>query len=240
MHQVVYDEDEYFEPTGNGSEKEKAAPDSDQLVRYNADVRQRIWTQNETGHELTLDEMLFVRSYVIDRNPVAALRRLDFAGPPHKLKAIAERYLQNPEVSGAVTVLVKRVLDKLDVTAEKVIGHLAAMAFFDPRTITTFDGQTMQVLDSRLWPDEAIAAVQSIKMTKDAGVEIKFADKLAATKTLGQQLNLLQDPDEAQKKAAADAAAEAALDKMAAVFERVASNKVPDKETSELPAPTVQ
>lgn len=224
---MAYDEEELFEP----GERE---------VQYSSETRLKVWGSNDTGHDLTLDEMLFVRSYVIDRNPVAALRRLDFAGPPAKLKAVAARYLANPEVAGAVDELVGRVLKKLDVTAEKVIGQLAAMAFFDPRSIMTFNGTSMEILDSRLWPDEAIAAVAGVKQTKDAGIELKFVDRLTAVKTLGQQLNLLQDPDELQKKAQAEAVAAAALDKMSQVFERAAANAKALEQSAEDNSETLQ
>lgn len=198
-------------------------------AEYQADKTLAIYSRDDTGHDLTVEEQLFVRSYVIDRNPVAALKRLDYAGDNSKLKTIARRYLANPEVQGAIEVFVKRLADKLEITAEKVARQLAQMAFFDPRTVVQWDGLTMRVLDSRLWPDEAVAAIAGMKMTEKAGMEIKLVDKLKATEVLGRQLNLLQDPDEAAKKAAADAAAGAVIDKMSQVFERLAGAKKPDE-----------
>lgn len=198
-------------------------------AEYQADKTLAIYSRDDTGHDLTVEEQLFVRSYVIDRNPVAALKRLDYAGDNQRLKTIARRYLANPEVQGAIEVFVKRLADKLEITAEKVARQLAQMAFFDPRTVMQWDGLTMRVLDSRLWPDEAVAAIAGMKMTEKAGMEIKLVDKLKATEVLGRQLNLLQDPDEAAKKAAADAAAGAVIDKMSQVFERLAGAKKPDE-----------
>lgn len=191
-------------------------------AEYQYDKTLRIFSRDDTGHMLSLDEQLFVRSYVIDRNEVAALKRLDYVGDNAKLKNVARKYLANPEVTSAIEAHLKRLADKLEVTAEKVTAQLANMAFFDPRSVMHWDGNNMQVLDSRMWPDGAAAAIVGIKQTEKAGIEFKFADKLKATETLGRQLNLLQDPDEVQKKAAAEAAAEATLDKMAAIFERVA------------------
>lgn len=182
----------------------------------------KLWSQTDTGHDLTLEEALFCRSYIVDRNPIAALKRLDYEGSMQTLKRMAERHLANPEVIGCINTLAKQMMEKLDITAEKVNKHLANMAFFDIRQIAWFDGTSMQVLDSRLWPEEAVAAVQSVKQTKDAGIEIKMVDKLTATKQLAAQLNLLQDPDEMDKKRHAEAAAEAVVNRIAQIAERVA------------------
>lgn len=221
---MAYDEDE----------EEKSVAETP-WAEYQADKTLAIFSRDDSGHDLTVEEQLFVRSYVVDRNPVAALKRLDYAGDNARLRNIARRYLANPEVQSAIEFFVKRLAAKLEVTAERVTAQLAAMAFFDPRTVMTWDGLNMRVLDSRLWPDEAVAAIAGMKMTEKAGMEIKFVDKLKATETLGRQLNLLQDPDEAAKKATADAAAAAVVDKMSLVFDRLTKAKDAEPE-----APTIQ
>ena len=215
------------------SQEQLAEEREDRFAAYTEGTRTVIWTRDDTGHDLSVEEMLFVRSFIIDRNEVAALRRLGYGGDPSRLKYIAKKYLTNPEVQGAVDVLAKRMCEKLEVTAEKVISHMAAMAFFDPRSVMHFDGHTLRVLDSSLWNDQQIAAIKKIKMTEKAGVEIEFADKLTATIALGKQLNLLQDPDENQKRAAAEAAAEAAMTKIFEVHERVANKMIEDKKADE-------
>ena len=192
---------------------------------HRAVVRDDIWSRDDTGHDLTVEEALFCRSYIIDREPVATFRRLGYTGSPERLKALAKKHLANPEVQGCIGSLAGRLMKKFEVSAESITKNLASMAFFDARTIMRFDGHSLRVLDSSLWSDEAVAAISGVKMTKDAGVEIKFVDKLKATETLGRQLNLLQDPDENMKKAMADSAAEEAMLKISNVFDRLIEHR---------------
>lgn len=219
----------------DGPEKQEQTPE--EIAAALQEVQQatqlRIYTRDDTGHDLTVEEFLFVRSYIIDRNEVAALRRLGYAGSAPELRKRAKKYLASPEVQYAIDTIVKKVAQRLEVTAEKVIGRLAAMAFFDPRSVLSFDHTGITMLPSELWPDEAIAAISGVKMTKDAGVEVKFVDPLRATEVLGKQLNLLQDPDENDRKLAAEAAASSAINKMVEVMDRVAARSQELAETEE-------
>lgn len=191
-----------------------------------------IWQYDELPFILSLEEQLFVRSYVIDRNEVAAMRRLGHAIDDHtKLKARAKRYLSKPEVSGAVDFLAKRLMEKLDVTAEKVQRQIAAVAFFDPREVMTFDQYGIRMIHSRFWSSEQAAAIQSIKMGQN-GIEIKLYDRLRANEMLAKQIKL--QPDDTDPAEAARAGADAALEKIFSVFDRIVPDKAPDAEPKKL------
>lgn len=192
-----------------------------------------IWSYDDTGHSLTVEEQLFCRSYIIDRNPVAALHRLNYAGDAPKLKRISERFLSNTEVQGCIEVLAKRLMDKMSITAERVQARIASVAFFDPRSVLEFDNQGVALLNSRFWTEEQARNIQSIKQGPN-GLEIKFYDSLRASEMLAKQLGV--QPDESAEAAAiaSKAAAEAVVNKIFDVFDRT----VP--ETPELPAPEVR
>lgn len=194
---------------------------------YRDQTLNKIWTRDDTGHDLSVDEALFCRSYIIDRNPVAALRRLDYAGPSDRLRNVAARYLANPEVQACIDTLAQNMMKRLEIDAESVTRQLARIAFFDPRTVLQFDGVSLRVLDSSLWPDDAIASLAGVKMTEKAGVELKFVDRLRAVEILGKQLNLLQDPEAAQSKMMAEAAAERAVEKILDVTSRIYEKMAP-------------
>lgn len=179
-----------------------------------------IWSFDDPGYDLTVEEQLFCRSYIIDRNPIAALRRLNYAGDAPKLRRIANQFLARTEVKDCVDTLASRMMAKLDVTAEKVQRKIAAAAFFDPREVMRFDGHRMQVMDSKFWSEDQMAAVQSVKLGKD-GVELKFYDRLRATEMLSKQLGTLPEED---PLAAAKAMGEQVVKKLFEVFDRT----VPD------------
>lgn len=191
-----------------------------------------IWVNDDTGHDLTIQESLFVRSYLIDMNKVAAMRRLNYTDPPAVLNRIADRYLAQPEVQGAIESLSLRLMKKLEITAERVAQTWAEIAFFDPREVMEFDGSNMRMLHSRYWRDHHVAAIQSIKVGEKGGVEVKFNDKAKALEMLGKHLAMIKDEGRDMTLEAARAAAQAAVEKVMQVFDR--APQIP------APVPTVE
>jgi len=192
----------------------------------------QIWSYSDTGHELTVEEQMFVRSYVIDRNPVAALRRIGYSEESAAtLRNRAERMLANPEVQGSIEAHCKRIMDALDITAEKVNQRVAAIAFFDPGEVMEFDHLGVRMMHSRYWTPEQRANVAGVKMGKE-GIEVKLADRQKALDFLGKQLNLVNDEKE-MARAAAEAASRAAIDRIMEVTGRMQGELSPPKEEGE-------
>lgn len=214
---------------------EPQAPPVDPPSAYELQVvpAEAIWQCSDTGHNLTLDQHLFVRSYIIDRNPVAALKRLHHDGDVTRLKRIADKYLAETEVQDAIAELARRLMAKLEITAEHINRRLASVAFFDLREVVQFDHNGMTMLNSRLWSEDQIAAVQSVEMGKE-GIKLKLYDGLRATEMLAKQLSMLPNETAEAAAAASKAAAEAVMDRIMDVFER----RVPDDTPkAELPPP---
>lgn len=179
---------------------------------------QSIWSYDELPFDLNMEEHLFVRSYIIDRNPVAAGRRLGLAdASPNMLKARAAKMLAKTEVMEALEWLAKRMMEKLDITAERVQRKMAAIAFFDPREVMTFDGTGMHLMHSRYWTEEQAAAIQSIKMGQH-GLELKMYDRLRANEMLAKQLGV--QPDDSDSAEVARAVAEGVMGKILTAFDR--------------------
>lgn len=177
-----------------------------------------IWQFDELPFDLALEDQLFVRSYVIDRNAVACMRRLGHRiDDPKKLKARAQRHLSKVEVQAAIEYLAKRLMDKLDVTAEKVQRQMAAVAFFDPREVMTFDKYGIQLLHSRFWTAEQAAAIKTIKMGQN-GIELQLYDRMRANEMLAKQLGTLPDEDGVE---ATKAGAEAVMAKIGQIVDRL-------------------
>lgn len=200
------------------AEMEVLTPEEYQVVRAGD-----IWGHDDTGFDLTFEEQLFVRSYMIDRNSIAALRRLGYGDGTLQLKKKAEKYLANTSVMGAIEVLGKRMMEKLDITAEAIQKRLAAVAFFDIREVTQFDHHGVRLLHSRFWTKEQAMAIQSVK-AGTTGIDIKFYDGLKATEMLAKQLGLQPDETPEALASAARAAGEAVVEKLWSYFDKM----VPD------------
>lgn len=177
-----------------------------------------LWSHRDTGHNLSVEEAMFCRSYVIDRNPVAALNRLRYSGSVDTLKRKAKKLLAQPEVQSCIEALSKQLMEKLEVTAEKVQRAIASVAFFDVREVASFDGITSSLLHSRYWTYEQSMAVKSLKMGQH-GLELQFYDRMTAVAMLAKQVGLQkEDSDPAEQ---ARAAAEGAVTKIFDYLDRV-------------------
>ena len=189
-------------------------PEEYQLARAT-----QIWSYDDTGHDLTVEQALFCRSYIIDRNAIAALRRLNYVEPPAQLKKIADRYLENTEVQGCIEALAKQMMQRLEITADNVNARIAAVAFFDPRSVLEFDHNGVRMKHSRFWTKDEALAIQSIKVGQH-GVELKLHDGLRAAEMLGKQLGTLKDDTEEARALSTKAAAEEVLTSIADIFRK--------------------
>lgn len=216
-------------------EKEKSPEDlafenevgEDPLQDYDTYVQAqaaKIWHYQDTGHDLTLEEQLFCRSYIIDRNPVAALTRLGYSATAPVLKQRAKKLLANPEVAACVDVLAKTMMDRLEITADRIQQKMAAVAFFDPREVMEFDKYGVRIINSRFWTENQVAAISGLK-NGQFGLELKFYDRQKALEALAKQVGL--QPDDFDEAAKAEAMAESAMRKIAAFFDRVIPDDPP-------------
>lgn len=194
-----------------------ALQDYDAYIEANAAT---IWSYDEIPVDgLNLEDQLFVRSYIIDRNPVATMRRLGHATDNIAvLKARAQKFLVKIEVQEAIEYLAKRMMEKLDITAEKVQRAIAAVAFFDPREVLTFDKFGVNVLHSRFWTAEHAMAIKKVKMGQN-GLEIEMYDRLKASEMLAKQLGVQPEDNDAAETARM--AADEAMTRIATVVGRL-------------------
>ncbi len=178
-----------------------------------------IWKHTEIPVPLKLEEQLFVRSYCIDRNPIAAMRRLGHHDADHgKIRLMVKKYLAKPEVQEAIEYLASQMMQKLEVTAERVNRAMAAVAFFDPRSVMEFDQFHVSLIPSRFWTEEQAMAIQSIKMGPH-GIDIKLYDRMRATEMLAKQLGQL--PDDGNRAEEARIAADEAMARIGVIVDRL-------------------
>ena len=179
----------------------------------------QIWSFDDLGFNLTIEEQLFVRSYMIDRNEIAALRRLGYVDQSREqLKRIAHRFLRIEEVQRAIEECARRMMDKLEITAERVNQQIACIAFTDVHDVVQFSDQGATILPSHLWPKHARVSLKSVK-NGQFGVNLEFHDKHKALDFLAKQTGL----DSSEKDAAlaqAEAAASIAVGKILDVVAR--------------------
>lgn len=148
---------------------------------------------------LTPKQRRFCEEYVIDLNGTQAAIRAGYS--IDSAKEIASMLLTKFNVSEYVSKLQKKLSDKTQITAEKVINELAKIGFSNVQDFIDSDNSIKDIsqIDSK-----KAAAVSSIKKSvttfgdgKNTGtkevVEFKIWDKVSALEKLGKHLGLFTD-----------------------------------------------
>lgn len=138
--------------------------------------------------KLTDKQKRFVSEYLVDLNATAAAKR---AGYSEKTAySMGQRLLKNVEIQAAIQKRQERLQNKLDITQEKVLEELAAIAFANGTNFATItqNGCVLLTPTSELSENKK-KAVASIKEGK-SGVEVKLHDKVRALELLGKHLGV--------------------------------------------------
>lgn len=144
---------------------------------------------------LTPKQDRFVREYLIDKNATQAAIRAGYSEA--SAHSAGPRLLDNVEIAAAISGNAKAVADKLDLSAERVLGAIAAIAFGDIRGM--FDNGRLMGPDE--WDEATAAAVAGIEfetVSKGEGVvehiaKVKRVDRLKALDMLARHLSLYND-----------------------------------------------
>ena len=143
----------------------------------------------------------FCREYIIDLNGTRAASAAGYA--KKGAHVTASRMLSNPKVQARVAELMKEKADKLDLSAEKVLGELSRLGFSNMLDYVTIKNGEALIDVSKLTREQA-AAIQEITVDeyvegrgKDARavkrIRIKLADKNRSLENLGRHLKLFTE-----------------------------------------------
>jgi phage terminase small subunit len=99
---------------------------------------------------------------------------------------------QKPALIARIAELQAKKAAKIDVSADKVLRELCAIAFADICDVIQIEDGHVTVTDTAALTPAQRAALGTIKETR-AGIEIKMADKIAALDRLGKHLGLFRE-----------------------------------------------
>ncbi|EJZ17377.1 terminase small subunit [Rhizobium sp. Pop5] len=145
--------------------------------------------------ELTARQRLFVAEYLKDLNATQAAVRAGFSG---KSKDTPVRLMANEAVRAEIERALGARLEKLEITAERVLAAIADIAFGDVRDV--FDEEGALKAPSE-WDDRTAAAVAGLELNTLAKArgdvvhvaKIKRADRLKALDMLARHHSLYHD-----------------------------------------------
>lgn len=141
------------------------------------------------ANKLMPKQRRFVDEYLIDLNATQAAIR---AGYSEKTAySIGIQNLKKPEIQAEIQKRQNRLQNKLEITQEKVLRELAAIAFANGSDFAKVvnDGlfASVKMIPTDELPPEKLPAIAGIKANQ-YGVEVKLHDKVKALELLGKYL----------------------------------------------------
>jgi phage terminase small subunit len=145
------------------------------------------------GKKLTPKQQRFVEEYLIDLNATQAAIRAGYSAKT--AGQIGEKLLKKVEIAAAVAEAKKARSARTEITADRVLHELAAIAFLDPAKVFTPTGEVRSLGDMDESVRRAIASVETFTSSDEGEAvntvrKVKMADKLRALELLGKHLQL--------------------------------------------------
>lgn len=130
----------------------------------------------------------FVDEYLVDLNATAAAKR---AGYSEKTAySMGQRLLKKVEIQAAIQKRQAKLRGKLEITQERVLEELAAIAFANGADFATVNQNgIVRITPTSELPEEKRKAIASIKEGQ-YGTEVKVHDKVKALELLAKHLGM--------------------------------------------------
>jgi phage terminase small subunit len=157
-------------------------------------------SRRKTRSGLTDRQSVFVSEYLVDLNAKQAAIRAGYSLKYAKLQAC--QLLRHPKVSEEIQKAMDKRAKRTEITADRVLQELAAIAFSDIRKLYGEDGK---LLPPHLLPDDIAPVLAAVKVVSERfvndeenpyherTVEAKVWDKLKSLELLGKHLKLFTD-----------------------------------------------
>ena len=140
--------------------------------------------------KLTDKQKKFVAEYLVDLNATQAAIRAEYSEKTARQQG--QRLLTNVDIQAAIQERQKELSEKTNITQEKVLTELAAIAFANGTDFASVNANGLIAIKATSQvPKEKLPAIAGIKYTNHGmGVEIKLHDKVRALELLGKHLGV--------------------------------------------------
>ena len=144
-----------------------------------------------TKRDITDRQRRFAEHYVVHCNGSEAALHAGYGKTSARKRA--SELLRNPDVAGYISRLQARRIERTEVTADRVVSELAAIAFADVREVMELDDSGRVVMKpTSEWRPQTTAAIAELHQDKDGVIKLKMHDRIAAMRLLAQHLGMLK------------------------------------------------
>lgn len=139
---------------------------------------------------LTPKQERFCEEYLIDLNATQAAIRAGYS--VNTANRIASELLSKLDIQEKIAELKAERSKRTEITQDRVIKELAAMAFAKATDYAQIAGNTVFIKSTTELTPEQQAGIVGIKQTQAGGIEVKL-DKTRALEMLGRHLGMFND-----------------------------------------------
>lgn len=137
--------------------------------------------------KLTDKQKRFCEEYLIDLNATQAAIRSGYS--EKTAAAQAARLLINVKVQAYISELREKQSRRTEITADRVLEELAAIAFSDRTEIAYIENRNVVLVSTDKWSENTKKSVAGIKENQN-GIEVKSYDKVRALELIGKHLGM--------------------------------------------------
>ena len=142
-----------------------------------------------TGDDgLNDQQRMFAVEYLVDLNATQAAIRAGYSERTAKVQA--SRLLSHANVAAAISKAQDKRSRKTEITAERVLEEIAAVAFAHMGQYATWGGERVSLTDSAEVDPRAVSEVTQRVSRYGNHVSVKLHDKLGALAKLGDHLGM--------------------------------------------------
>lgn len=147
-------------------------------------------------HKFTDREKLFIFEYLIDKNMTQAAIRAGYS--EKNAEKIGHQVYHKDHIKHAIDWHLSQMLEKIEITAERVLQEIAMTAFLDPRMFFGDANQLKNVSELDEASARGLSSLEVVSYTTDDGdveytKKVKFNDKIRALELLGRNLKMFTD-----------------------------------------------
>lgn len=139
-------------------------------------------------------QLRFVAEYLVDLNAHQAAVRAGYS--PRTAMQIGSALLKKPHVAAAVAAGKAKQLDRLEISADRVLAEAMRLAFADLGQAFDEDGKLLPLSEMPEDVRRALSGVELVEMPGDTGAQlrkVKLWDKPKSLELLMRHLGLLKD-----------------------------------------------
>lgn len=135
----------------------------------------------------------FVDEYIKSRDPAKSAIKAGYSA--RTAPQIACKLLNEDEIKNEIDTRLAKISAKVDVSVERILNELAAIAFVDRTELVKVTGGEAYIKDTDALSDQAKKVISGIKQTKN-GIELNMFDKIKALELLGKYQKMFTDKTE--------------------------------------------